>query len=136
MPTDHRFWLHDDEVLFPVLEELAIHRPEQSVAVLQRGAIDAALQNGESPACRSTHKVDPDVDETRTYLVQDLIASQRVRTLGFVKGVGAAPKGEPRRNLTGDPYYTDGLRVVFVLTDDPTSIDEIEFFDWKRPQRR
>jgi len=49
-----------------------------------------------------THKIDPDVDETRDFLTQDLWYSQGLVKFAFVKGVGAAPISEPRGNLTGD----------------------------------
>ena len=37
----------------------------------------------------------------------------------------------PRGNLTTDPYYTDGLRVVLVFDRKPTSLAEIEVFPWQ-----
>ena len=48
--------------------------------------------------------------------------SQNLAKLGFVKGVGAAPRSAPRGNLTTDPYYTDGLRRVMVFERAPTSL--------------
>ena len=39
-----------------------------------------------------------------------------VEQYGFVTGVTAAPEIAPRKNLTGDPYYTDGLRAVIFLS--------------------
>ena len=67
----------------------------------------------------TTHKIAPDVDFDRNYLLQDLLLSGFVERYGFVTGVGAAPPSAPRTNLTGDPYYTDGLRaVVFLSTKD------------------
>jgi hypothetical protein len=54
-----------------------------------------------------THKIDPDVDETRDYLVQDLLRSQYVKRIGYVEGVGSADISRPRFNYTGDPYWTD-----------------------------
>jgi hypothetical protein len=80
----------------------------------------------------TTHKIDPDVDETRGYLVQDLIASQHVASVGWVKGVGAAPRPEPRHNLTGDPYFTDGLRLVALISNEPMGLDEVQRLDWER----
>ena len=77
-----------------------------------------------------THKVDPDVDETREYLVENLAYSQSLAKLGYVDGVGAAPIDEPRGNLTGDPYFTDGLRVVLWVASQPTDIGDIEELDW------
>lgn len=81
----------------------------------------------------TTHAIDPDIDESREYLVEDLLRSAAVQRLGYVGGVGRASAREPRQNLLGDPYYTDGLRAVFLFTDQPTALDEVEFFDWEWP---
>jgi hypothetical protein len=85
-----------------------------------------------------THKIDPDVDETRSYLLQDLAYSQGLVKFAYVKGVGAAPLSEPRGNLTGDPYFTDGYRAVMWVSSDPVSFEEIEFVAWelRAPQLR
>ena len=74
----------------------------------------------------TTHKIDPDVDETREFLVEDLAYAEALKKFGYVGGVGAAPYDEPRGNLTGDPYFTDGKRVVMWISRKPTSIREIE----------
>jgi hypothetical protein len=63
----------------------------------------------------TTHRIDPDVDESRDYCVEDLAAAGRVTAAGYVGGVGACPPEAPRRNLTGDPYFTDGKRAVILL---------------------
>jgi hypothetical protein len=77
----------------------------------------------------TTHKIDPDVDETREYLVEDLAYAQSLAGLGYVGGVGVAPPVSPRGNLTGDPYFTDGLRAVLFVSSEPVDISEIEFID-------
>jgi hypothetical protein len=64
----------------------------------------------------TTHQIDPDVDEARDYVLDDLLASRRVARLGFVRGVQPAVADAPRHNLTGDPYFTDGLRAFAVLS--------------------
>jgi len=38
-----------------------------------------------------------------------------VRAAGYVGGVGECSPAAPRRNLTGDPYFTDGKRAVILL---------------------
>jgi hypothetical protein len=85
-----------------------------------------------------THKIDPDVDETRSYLLQDLAYSQGLSKLAYAKGVGAADISTPRGNLTGDPYFTDGYRAVMWVSIDPVSFEEIEFVAWelRAPQLR
>ena len=80
-----------------------------------------------------THKIDPDVDEARIALAEDLVISQQLAKTGWVKGVGAASRGNPRYNLTGDPYFTDGYRLVLVFDRRPRSFLELEQFDWEQP---
>jgi hypothetical protein len=84
----------------------------------------------------TTHKIDPDVDETRNFLIQDLWYSQSLKSFGYVDGVGAAPYEAPRGNLTGDPYFTDGLRVVLWVTSDPAAFTEVGWIDWEIPPFR
>jgi hypothetical protein len=81
----------------------------------------------------TTHKIGPDVDFDRNYLLQDLLMSGFVERYGFVDGVRAAPASAPRTNLTGDPYYTDGLRVVVFLSDHSTPLSETERLRWELP---
>ncbi len=65
----------------------------------------------------TTHKIAPDVDFDRDYLLQDLLLSGLIEQFGYVEGVGGAPSSEPRTNLTGDTYFTDGRRLVVFLAD-------------------
>jgi len=78
----------------------------------------------------TTHKIDPDVDEARAALMEDMAYSQSLAKLGLVDGVGAATRSAPRKNLTTDPYYTDGRRSVLMFDRRPTSLDEIEILPW------
>jgi len=80
----------------------------------------------------TTHKIDPDVDETRDFLLEDLAYAEAITQYGFVGGVGYASYDEPRGNLTGDPYFTDGKRLVMLITDDPTPISELKPIDLTR----
>lgn len=81
----------------------------------------------------TTHKIDPDVDEARNYLLQDLWYSQGLSAYAYVTGVEAAPYDEPRGNLTGDPYFTDGLRAVMWLSGEPLNMEEVRYLDWEIP---
>lgn len=79
----------------------------------------------------TTHKIGPDVDFDRSYLLQDLIMSGFVEQYGYVNGVGAAPVSAPRVNLTGDPYYTDGLRAVVFLSNQTTALSAVRKLPWE-----
>jgi hypothetical protein len=69
----------------------------------------------------TTHRIDPDVDESREYVVEDLLHVRRVEAVVYVDGVGACTAEEPRRNLTGDPYFTDGRRAAIYLSPERTN---------------
>lgn len=79
----------------------------------------------------TTHKIDPDVDEAARALVEDMTYSQNLLAFGRVAGVGAAPRNAPRENLTRDPYFTDGLRLVLIFDSAPTSLAGIRFLPWE-----
>ena len=80
----------------------------------------------------TTHRISPEVDQDRFYLLQDLIMSGAVSRFGFVHGVGVSSMPDPRVNLTGDPYLTDGLRLVLFLNEPRRTLDQIDFLDWER----
>jgi hypothetical protein len=79
----------------------------------------------------TTHVIDPEVDETRQYLLQSLLARGFVTRFAFAAGVGAAAPDAPRRNLSEDPYFTDGLRLVAVLSPDPVPSATVVRLDWE-----
>jgi hypothetical protein len=69
----------------------------------------------------TTHKIDPDVDDARDYVLDDLMEAGRVAQVAYAAGVGAAAPAAPRHNLTGDPYFTDGLRAVAFFSEARTT---------------
>jgi hypothetical protein len=77
--------------------------------------------------------ISPDVDDSRYYLVEDLIYGAQLRRIGFVNGVGQASLRSPRHNAENDPYFTDGLRVVLFLSDDTVPFAQAELLDWQLP---
>jgi hypothetical protein len=77
----------------------------------------------------TTHKIDANVDETREYLLEDLVYAQSLAKFGYVQGVGEYLYDSPRGNLTGDPWFTDGLRVVLFVSREQIDISEIEFLN-------
>jgi len=82
------------------------------------------------------YRIDPSMDDARRYILQDLWYSQGVLKYAYVKGVGAAPISEPRENIRGDNYFTDGMRVVVWVSSDPISLSEVEFVEWENPPGR
>ena len=58
----------------------------------------------------TTHKIDPAVDESRNYLILDLVYAHAVSAYGFTWGVGKSTSENPGRNLTGDRVTEAGPR--------------------------
>lgn len=81
----------------------------------------------------STHVIDPDVDEARRYLIEDLAYSQALAAFGYISGVGAVAEQAPRVNLVGDPWFTDGMRAVMIFAPRPHSLSDLEFLSWETP---
>jgi len=77
----------------------------------------------------TTHRIDPDVDEARDYVIEDLLQAGRVTAAGYVVGVGACDRAHPRHNLTGDPYHTDGMRAVILLAASRTPDTRTAFLE-------
>jgi hypothetical protein len=82
------------------------------------------------------HEVDPDVDEARNYLAQDMARSQGLERVGWATGVGAASSSEPHHMEDGSPFFTDGLRLVLWFGKPPISLGAIEFLPWERLKPR
>jgi hypothetical protein len=80
----------------------------------------------------TTHRISPEVDQDRYYLLQDLLLTGQAYRFGFVKGVGSSSPSDPRKNLGYDPYVTDGLRLV-VFLGSRKQIGQVGFLDWERP---
>ncbi len=81
----------------------------------------------------TTHKIDPDVDETREYLLENLVYSQALEKFAYVGGVGEVSFDNPKGNLTGDPWFSDGYRLVLWVTSEPVAVDDLKFVEWRRP---
>jgi LssY C-terminus len=80
-----------------------------------------------------THVIDPNVDEAREHVLQSLLVAGVVTRFGFVAGIEPATAANPHFNLSEDPYFTDGLRLVMLLSGKTTtSPDKVGFIDWQK----
>jgi hypothetical protein len=80
----------------------------------------------------TTHIIDPEVDLTREYLLHSLLAEGLVESFGFVRGSKAATRLEPATNLTDDPYFSDGLRLVVVVSPDLIPYERVRSLVWEQ----
>ncbi|HEX6114821.1 MAG TPA: LssY C-terminal domain-containing protein, partial [Geminicoccaceae bacterium] len=96
------------------------------------GQVSTVLGGRFAASGEETRRIEPDVDEGRNDVVQDLLYSQALAKFGFVKGAGTGGAADPGQTPHGSSYHTDGLRAVLVFGDQMVSLAEIDFLDWER----
>ena len=88
-----------------------------------------------SSSTLTTHVIDPNVDEAREHVLQSLLVAGAIRRFGFVAGIEPASPDNPHTNLSDDPYFTDGLRLVAILSGNTTTSPEaVGFIEWRDSQ--
>ena len=93
---------------------------------------DINIKATTSSSSLTTHVIDPNVDEAREHVLQSLLVAGAVKRFGFVRGVEPASADNPHTNLSGDPFFTDGLRLVALLSgDNTTPLDAVGFIEWR-----
>lgn len=80
----------------------------------------------------TTHVIDPMVDESRQFVLESLLFRFRISDFGFSRASAPAPRSHPRKNLTGDPYFTDGLRLVVILSDKAVPSESVRNLGWEQ----
>jgi hypothetical protein len=92
---------------------------------------DVGVKVTSKSATLTTHVIDPAIDDAREYVLQALLHSEAVSRFGFVGGVGAARPDDPHHNLTGDPYFTDGNRLVIFISEAPVPPELADNLRWE-----
>ena len=67
---------------------------------------------------------DPDIDDARSFLMQNFWYNQSLSRISFVEGVTPSSIAAPAHNFAGAEYLTDGSRVVLFVSEKPVAMDE------------
>ncbi len=78
----------------------------------------------------TTHIIDPDVDEARFYLFQDLMEDKHMQAFALTEGVPVTTLKSPSYNAENDPYFTDGLRALFILSEGAYASTYLHLWPW------
>ena len=93
---------------------------------------DIDIKLTSSSSTLTTHVIDPNVDEARERVLQSLLVAGAVARFGFVGGIEPSTPDNPHTNLSDDPYFTDGLRLVVLLSGSTTTAPEaVGFIEWR-----
>ena len=73
---------------------------------------------------------DPDVDDGRNFLLQNLWYSQTLEAVAYSKTGKVVPMADPAVDFNGNTFFTDGIRVVMWLSDDPVALQDARNMNW------
>ncbi len=109
---------------------LAPFRSEGKAVWIGQVSRDIGVKMTHKSPTLTTHIIDPTVDESREYLLDSLMHTDTVARFAFVRGIGESSPDNPARNLTDDPYFTDGLRLVVWVSRKPVPPEASIDLDW------
>jgi hypothetical protein len=78
-------------------------------------------------------RFDPNIDDGRNFLLQNIWYSQSLRQSAWFDGGDPNTSDKPRQDFNGAYYYTDGLRAVLWLSGDTVSLYDTDYVNWDHP---
>ena len=90
---------------------------------------------GQPSSSKTSRRID--VDEVRSFLLQNLWYAQGLEKYGFVENPDAAVVlSKPRTTFRNTTYVTDGYRAVLWISGDPVPLSDVVVVDWEIPPQR
>ena len=80
-------------------------------------------------------RLDPDVNDGRNYLMQDLWYSQALKHFAWSDTGIVVAESEPRLDYNGNAWFSDGLRLALWVSGEPIGLDEVSEIVWDRPEK-
>ena len=80
--------------------------------------------------------LDPDVDDARGFLLQNIWYSQGLQSFAWSDTGQQVPFDQPGTDFNGNPFFTDGFRAVLWLSGTPYSMLDTTRLDWDRESSR
>ena len=74
---------------------------------------------------------DPDVDDGRNFLLQNLWYSQSLLAVAFSDTGLAVPMNSPMLDFNNNAFFTDGGRVVLWLSGNPVALQDVRNLRWE-----
>jgi hypothetical protein len=78
-------------------------------------------------------RLDPDADEGRNFLFQDLWYSQALESYAFTRSGDPVDSDEPRSDFSGQPWFSDGFSTVLWVSPEPVSLTKTRNRGWQEP---
>jgi len=76
--------------------------------------------------------MDPDADDGRNYLIQNLWYSQSLLAFAITGTGFQVPVENPSLDFRGNPFFTDGIRIVMWVSGNPVALDDVRNLLWNK----
>ena len=73
---------------------------------------------------------DPDVDDGRNFLLQNLWYSQSLSAVAYTQTGKVVPMKNPQLDFNNNPFFSDGIRIVLWLSGEPVAMQETRNLMW------
>ena len=80
--------------------------------------------------------LDPDVDDARIFLIQNIWYSQGLQSFAWSDTGQQVTFDQPGTDFNGNPFFTDGFRAVLWLSGTPYSMLDTTRLDWDQESSR
>lgn len=77
-------------------------------------------------------RLDPNVDDGRNYLLQDFWYAQSLKSFAWSRSGHDVSADDPEFDFNGNPFFSDGFRLVLWLTGDTVSLRDARDLKWDR----
>jgi len=74
--------------------------------------------------------LDPDVDDARDFLLQNIWYSQGLQSFAWSNAGESIPFDQPGTDFNGNPFFTDGFRAVLWFSGAPNSLLDTARLNW------
>ncbi|MGD8358982.1 MAG: LssY C-terminal domain-containing protein [Lysobacterales bacterium] len=79
-------------------------------------------------------KIDPDVNDGRNYVLQDMWYAQALDAYGFTSTGLVVPDSSPVTDFNGNPFFSDGLRIVLWISGRMVALSDTKPIGWPFPE--
>ncbi|MDX2417777.1 MAG: LssY C-terminal domain-containing protein [Xanthomonadales bacterium] len=75
-------------------------------------------------------QLDPDIDDARSFLLQNIWYSQGLQSFAWSNAGKSIPFDQPGTDFNGNPFFTDGFRAVLWFSGTPYSLLDTTRLNW------
>ena len=88
------------------------------------GQVSYDMSGGKGDAAYASYRIDPDVDDAKRFLLQNIWYNQSLREATFLRSGPESLIDNPSVSFDGSEYFTNGVRLVLFVSESPVAFDD------------